>query len=186
MNVRNYQTPIIIILTATLIVMVSGCTSNYQTFNKSGLSLQYPGNWTEIGTPTTDQELANQSGFNIIGVLVDGKAIENYTFIMEIGAGNISNSNLTAAAANLNNHYIIKEANQSPIINKTTLKNGYESVVFKYNGTGASSHLTVYENTYVFTKDNKTAYYIIFGSTINNTEYNQRIIQNILDSITIY
>jgi hypothetical protein len=46
------------LIIAASIVMVSGCASTYQTFNKSGLYLQYPGNWTEIDTPATDQDLA--------------------------------------------------------------------------------------------------------------------------------
>ncbi|MFA0832594.1 MAG: hypothetical protein ACC609_01135 [Methanobacterium formicicum] len=182
----NYKTIIIMLIVALSVVMVSGCTFNgYKTFDKDGLSLQYPGNWTEISIPITDQNMANQSGFNITGVFIDGQSINNYTFIMEIAVANITDSNLTAAADKLNNNYIIKEANTAPYINRTTLKNGYEAIVYTYNGTGASSNLTVYETTYVFTKDNKTAYYIIFATPSNNTSQNQQIIQNIMDSVTI-
>jgi hypothetical protein len=181
----NYKTIIIMLILALSVVMVSGCTFNgYKTFDKAGLSLQYPGNWTEISIPATDQNLANQSGFNITGVFIDGQSINNYTFLMEIAVANITDSNLTAAADKLNNNYIIKEANTAPYVNRTTLKNGYEAIVYNYNGTGASSHLTIYETTYVFTKDNKTAYYILFA-TSNNTSQNQQIIQNIMDSVTI-
>ncbi|AUB58820.1 hypothetical protein BK008_11220 [Methanobacterium sp. MZ-A1] len=182
----DYKTTIIMLILALSVVMVSGCaTDNYKTFDKAGLSLQYPGNWTEISAPATDQQLANQSGFNITGVFIDGKSIDNYTFIMEIGVGNITNSTLTAAADNLNNNYIIKEANQAPFVNRTSLKNGYDAIVYTYNATGASSRLTVFATTYVFTKDNKTAYYIIFATPSNNTAENQKVIQNIVDSITI-
>lgn len=180
----DYKTSIIMLLLAASIVMVSGCASNYQTFDRAGLSLQYPANWTEISIPTTDQNLANQSGFNITGVFVDGQSINDYTFIMEVAVANITSTNLTAAADNLNNNYIIKEANQAPFVNRTTLKNGYDAIVYSYNATGASSNLTVSATTYVFTKDNKTAYYIIFG-TPDITEENQKIIQNIMDSVTI-
>ncbi|MBI5458120.1 hypothetical protein [Methanobacterium sp.] len=182
----DYKTTIIMLILALSIIMVSGCTTdNYKTFDKAGLSLQYPGNWTQISAPATDQQLANQSGFNITGVFIDGKSIDNYTFIMEIGVGNITNSSLTAVADNLNNNYIIKEANQAPFVNRTSLKNGYEAIVYTYNATGASSHLTVFATTYVFTKNNQTAYYIIFATPSNNTAENQKTIQNIVDSITI-
>ena len=182
----DYKTTIIMLILALSIIMVSGCTTdNYKTFDKAGLSLQYPGNWTQISAPATDQQLANQSGFNITGVFIDGKSIDNYTFIMEIGVGNITNSSLTAVADNLNNNYIIKEANQAPFVNRTSLKNGYEAIVYTYNATGASSHLTVFATTYVFTKNNQTAYYIIFATPSNNTVENQKTIQNIVDSITI-
>lgn len=183
----GYKTTIIMLILALSVVMVSGCTftGNYKTFDKAGLSLQYPGNWTEISAPATDQNMANQSGFNITGVFIDGQSINNYTFIMEIAVTNITSSNLTAAADKLNNNYIINEANTAPFVNRTTLKNGYEAIVYTYNGTGASSHITVYETTYVFTKDNKTAYYIIFATPSNNTSENQKIIQNIMDSVTI-
>ncbi|OPX58772.1 MAG: hypothetical protein A4E25_01491 [Methanobacterium sp. PtaB.Bin024] len=181
----DYKTYIIMLIIAASIVMVSGCASTYQTFNKSGLYLQYPGNWTEIDTPATDQDLATQSGFNITGVFVDGQSIGNYTFIMEIGAGNITDINLTAAADNLNNNYIVNEADQAPIVNRTTLKNGYDAIVYSYNATGASSNLTVFATTYVFSKDNQTAYYIIFGTPLGDTTATQEIIQNIVDSIKI-
>lgn len=179
------KTSIIMLIIAVSIVMVSGCASTYKTFDRAGLSLQYPGNWTEIGIPATDQELANQSGFNITGVFVDGESIGNYTFIMEVGAGNITDINLTAAADNLNNNYIVEEADQAPLVNRTTLKNGYNAIVYSYNATGASSNLTVFATTYVFSKDDKTAYYIIFGIPRNFTESDQQIIQNIMDSVTI-
>ena len=182
----DYKTTIIMLILALSVVMVSGCaTLDYKTFDKAGLSLQFPGNWTEISAPATDQQLANQSGFNITGVFIDGKSIDNYNFIMEIAVANITNSTLTAAADNLNNNYIIKEATQAPFVNRTTLKNGYETIVYTYNATGASSNLTVFATTYVFTKDNKTAYYIIFATPSNNTAENQKVIQNIVDSITI-
>jgi hypothetical protein len=181
----NYKTTIIMLILALSIVMISGCTGDTQTFNKAGLSLQYPANWTEIPTPATDQQMANQSGFNIIGVFVDGKSISNYTFIMEIAVANITNSTLTAAADNLNNNYIVKEANQAPYVNRTTLRNGYEAIVYSYNATGASSNLTLFASTYVFTKDNQTAYYIIFASPNTNTNQTRQTIQDIMNTVTI-
>jgi hypothetical protein len=186
MNVSDYKKLGIIVILAAVIVMVSGCTSNNpQTFDKEGLSLEFPGNWKEIPTPSNDQNLANKSGFNIIGVFIDGEEIANYTFLMEIGKTNITNTTLTQAADNLNNNYIIEESNQAPIVNRTSLKNGYDAITFTYNGTGASSNLKLYENTYVFTKDNKTAYFIIFATPQTNIEENQKTIQKIMDSITI-
>jgi hypothetical protein len=186
MNVSDYKKLGIVLILTAVIVMVSGCTSNNtQTFDKEGLSLEFPGNWNEIPTPSNDQNLANKSGFNIIGVFIEGKEINNYTFIMEIGKANITNTTLTQAADNLNNNYIIEESNQAPIVNRTSLKNGYDTIIFTYNGTGASSNLTVYENTYVFSKDNKTAYYIIFGTPQTNIKENQKTIQKIMDSLTI-
>lgn len=182
----NYKTTVIMLILALSVVMVSGCTfnSNYKTFDKDGLSLQYPGNWTEISIPVNDQNLANQSGFNITGVFIEGQSIQNYTFMMEIGVANITNSSLTAAADNLNNNYIIKEANQAPFVNRTTLKNGYEAIIYSYNATGSSSNLTIFISMYVFTKNNQTAYFTGFATPSNTTE-NQKTIQNIVDSITI-
>lgn len=182
----GYKTTIIMLILALSVVMVSGCTFNgYKTFDKASLSLQYPGNWSEISIPTTDQNMANQSGFNITGVFIDGQSIKNYTFMMEVAVANITNSNLTAAADNLNNNYIIKEANQAPLVNRTTLKKGYETIVYSYNATGASSNLTVFITMYVFTKDNQTAYFTGFATPSNNTQQNQKIIQNVMDSVTI-
>ncbi len=181
----DYKTTILMLILALSFVMISGCAGDTQTFNKAGLSLQYPANWTEISTPATDQQLANQSGFNIIGVFVDGKSISNYTFIMEIAVANITNSTLTTAADNLNNNYIIKEANQAPYVNRTTLRNGYDAIVYSYNATGASSNLTLFATTYVFTKDNQTAYFIIFASPNNNTNQTRQTIQDIMNTVTI-
>jgi hypothetical protein len=70
-------------------------------------------------------------------------------------------------------------------VNRTTLKNGYDAIVYSYNATGASSNLTVFATTYVFSKDNQTAYYIIFGTPLGDTTATQEIIQNIVDSIKI-
>jgi hypothetical protein len=183
------KTTLIMLLLFIGIVMVSGCTntSNYKTFDKAGLSLQYPANWTEIATPTNDQDLASKSGFNITGVFINGTSIDNQTFMMEIAVANITSSNLTAAGDKLNNNYIIKEANSAPFINRTTLKNGYETIIYTYNATGASSNLTVLINMYVFTKDNQTAYFVGFATPLNstNTTENQEIIQKIMDSVTI-
>lgn len=182
----GFKTFIILIILALGMVMISGCaSSNYKTFDKAGLSLQYPANWTEISIPANDQNLANQSGFNITGAFIEGQSIQNYTFMMEIAVANITNSSLTAAADNLNNNYIIKEANQAPFVNRTTLKNGYETIIYSYNATGASSNLTVFITMYVFTKDNQTAYFTGFATLSNNTQENQKTIQNIVNSITI-
>lgn len=166
--------------------MVLGCiNTNFKTFDKEGISLQYPGNWVEQPIPANDNALANQSGFKIIGVFMEGGGIENYTFYMGIAISNITNSNLTEAAERLNSIFISKEANYAPIVTETTLKNGYESYVYAYNGTGASSGLTIYEKTYVFTKDNKTAYYIMLTTPRSNLGENENIMQKIIDSVNI-
>ncbi len=189
MSFKLNTTFVILILLIIGIIMVSGCasSSDYKTFDKNGLSLQYPAKWTEISVPANDQQLVNQSGFNITGVFINGTSIQNYSIMMEIAVANITSSNLTAAADNLNNNYIMKEANQAPLVNRTTLKNGYETVIYSYNATGASSNLTILINMYVFTKDNQTAYFVGFATPQNNTNptQNQQIIQNIMDSVKI-
>lgn len=173
------------IILAVLIIIVAGFTMNYQNFNKESISLQYPTNLIEISIPANDQSLANKSGFNIIGVFIEGKEIGNYTFFMEIAIADISNSSLKEATESLNKNFISEEADSSPVVTQTTLKKGYQAYVYTYNGTGASSGLKIYEQTYVFTKDNKTAYFITFAAPRSNMEEILEIIQKIMDSVTI-
>jgi hypothetical protein len=182
----NRQISAIILLVAAIVAIISGCTSNnYQTFQNDDISLQYPGNWREQPNPTNDDTLANKSGFKIMKVFLEGKGIEKYTFYMGVAVGNITNSNLTEAADRIYNNFILKEADYTPIITRTTLKNSYEVYIYTYNGTGASSSLTIYEKTYIFTKDYKTVYYVMFATPRSNLEENQNIMQNIMDSVTI-
>lgn len=175
----------VLFLLLVAVVMVSGCTSNYQNFDKEGISIQYPGNWSENPIPANDQNPANKSGFNIIGVFLEGGTIENYTYYMGVAAGNITNSNLTEAADRLYNNFIIKEANSQPIINRINLKNGYECIVYTYNGTGVSSGQIIYEQTYITTKDNKTAYYVMLTTRRSSGEERNQIFQEIMDSVII-
>jgi hypothetical protein len=82
-------------------------------------------------------------------------------------------------------NFIFKEGGNTVTTAQTTLKSGYESYVYYYNGTGASSGRIISERTYVFTRDNKTAFYIMFATPRNSTEENNEIIQKIMDSVII-
>jgi hypothetical protein len=179
------KTSVFAIIMTVLIVIVAGFTINYQNFNNEGISLQYPANLNEISIPVNDQALALESGFNIIGVFIEGNDIGNYTFFMEIAIADINNSSLKESAESLNKNFILEEADSTPVVTQKTLKNGYEAYVYTYDGTGASSGLKIYEQTYVFTKDNQTAYYITFAAPHNNMEQTMETILNIIDSITI-
>ncbi|MCE5214326.1 MAG: hypothetical protein LLF83_06355 [Methanobacterium sp.] len=176
---------VFILLLAMVFIMIFGCTSNYQTFDKEGIILQYSGNWSENPIPTNDNTLANKSGFKIIGVYLEWGTIENYTYYMGIATGNLTNGNLNESADRLYNNFIIKEANTPPEINHTTLKNGYPCIIYTYNGTGASSGQTIFERTYIFTKDNKTVYYVMLTTRRTSGDEKYRVFQNIADSVII-
>lgn len=104
---------------------------------------------------------------------------------MGIGKSNITAGNLSEAADRLYKYYISAEAGD--YLNKTniTLKNGYNGFEYVYGGTGASSGKSLDCKTYIFTKDNKTAYYIQFATPRGGFEPYSNIFQNILNSTTI-
>jgi len=184
---------IYIFLIVALVVFVSGCTSQnggnnttgYKTFDKEGISLQYPGNWSEKAIPQNDENLTAQSGFKMLTIILQGDSIDNYTVYMGIGKSNITAGNLSEAADRLYKYYISAEAGD--YLNKTniTLKNGYNGFEYVYGGTGASSGKSLDCKTYIFTKDNKTAYYIQFATPRGGFEQYNTIFQSILNSTTI-
>ncbi|MDO5836999.1 MAG: hypothetical protein Q4P17_10860 [Methanobacterium sp.] len=176
------------------VVVVSGCTTQTtgnnstdanKTFDKAGLSLQYPGNWSEKPIPANDQNLTTQSGFKMLTIVLDGNDIQNYTAYMGIGQSNITAGNLTEAANRLYQYYISAEAGDYSNSTNITLKNGYSGYEYTYGGTGASSGKSLDCKTYIFTKDNKTAYYIQFATPRGGFEPYKNIFQNIMDSVTI-
>lgn len=175
-----------------IVVMVSGCTSqstgngtNLKTYNNSGISLQYPGNWNEKPIPQNDQNLTSQSGFNMLTIILEGNNLEDYTVYMGIGKGNINNNNLSEASERLYKHYISTESGDYLIKTNTTLKNGYPAIEYTYGGNGASSGKKLDCKTYIFTKDNKTAYYIQFATPRGGFLQYKNIFQNIMDSVVI-
>lgn len=166
-------------------VILAFSTSDYQIFDKEGIYLEYPGNWNENPIPSNDQELAQKSGFNIIGVFLEGWTIQNYTYYMGIAQGDLSNGNLTEAADRLYNNFIIREADDHVEVNIIRLKNGYQTHVYTYNGTGVSSGKKIYERTYIFTKDYKKAYYVMLTSINPSIQENNQIWQSIMDTVLI-
>ncbi len=184
---------IYIFLIIAVVVLVSGCTTqtngnnttSYKTFDKEGISLQYPGNWSEKAIPQNDENLTAQSGFKMLTIILQGDSIENYTVYMGIGKSNITAGNLSEAADRLYKYYISAEAGD--YLNKTsiTLKNGYNGFEYVYSGTGASSGKSLDCKTYIFTKDNTTAYYIQFATPKGGFEPYNTIFQSILNSTTI-
>lgn len=190
---KNGKIYIISILFLAVVVFVSGCTSQngenntttYKSFDKEGISLQYPGNWSEKAIPENDQNLTSQSGFKMLTIILEGNTMQDYTVYMGIGMSNITSGNLREASNRLYKYYISAEAGD--YLNKTniTLKNGYNGFVYTYGGTGASSGKALDCKTYIFTKNNKTAYYIQFATPKGGFQQYNTIFQNILDSVTI-
>lgn len=182
---------IVILLIALSAVLVSGCTgqnsnsTGYKTFELEGISFQYPGNWTLISTPANDGNLTSQSGYKVLGVIVQGTGLQDYNAILEIGKTSIRGGNLTEAADRLYKYYISAESGD--YLNKTaiTLKNGYTGYLYTYGGTGASSGKSVDVQTYIITKDNQTAYYLQFGTPKGLFEQKKATFQAIVDSIKI-
>lgn len=180
---------ILILLLA--VVGISGCTSQtgtnntMKTFSKEGISLQYPGNWSEKELPKKDQNLTSQSGFKLLTIILEGNNLNDYTVYMGIGKGNINNNNLSEAADRLYRNYISTESGDYLLKTNTTLKNGYQAIEYTYGGTGVSSGRSLDCKTYIFTKDNKTAYYIQFATPRGGFLKNKAIFQGIMDSVTI-
>ena len=175
-----------------VVVGVSGCTSQttgtnttLKTFSKEGITLQYPGNWSEKPIPANDQNLTSKSGFKMLTIILEGNSLADYTVYMGIGKSNITNNNLSEAADRLYRNYISSESGDYLIKTNTTLKNGYPTIEYTYGGTGASSGKALDCKTYIFTKDNKTAYYIQFATPRGGFLPYKTIFQNIMDSVTI-
>jgi hypothetical protein len=174
------------------VVGISGCTSQttgnnttMKTFSKEGITLQYPGNWSEKAIPANDQNLTSQSGFTMLTIILEGNSLKDYTVYMGIGKGTIKNNNLTEAADRLYRNYISTESGDYLLKTNTTLKNGYQAIEYTYGGTGVSSGRSLDCLTYIFTKDNKTAYYIQFATPRGSFLKNKAIFQSIMDSVTI-
>ncbi|MBI5458968.1 PsbP-related protein [Methanobacterium sp.] len=175
------------------VVVISGCTtqstgnntSSNKTFAQDGISFQYPGNWSEKAIPATDVNLTTQSGFKMLTILLEGNDMNDYTVYMGIGKSNMTAGNLTEAADRLFKYYITAEAGDYLNTTNVTLKNGYSGYEYIYGGTGASSGKVLDCKTYIFTKDNKTAYYIQFATPRGGFESHQNTFQNILNSVTI-
>lgn len=175
-----------------LVVTVSGCTSQntgtnttMKTFSKDGISLQYPGNWSEKQIPQKDQNLTSQSGFQMLTIILEGNSLQDYTVYMGIGKGNLTNGNLSEAGDRLYRNYISTESGDYLIKTNITLKNGYQGIEYTYGGTGVSSGRALDCKTYIFTKDNKTAYYIQFATPRGGFLQYKSIFQSIMDSVTI-
>ncbi len=175
-----------------VVVMASGCTNlaggnntSYKTFDKDGISLQYPGNWSEKEIPANDQNLTSQSGFKMLTIVLEGNTLQDYTVYMGIGKSNITAGNLSEAADRLYKYYISAEAGDYLNITNITLKNGYQGFEYTYGGTGASSGKSLECKTYIFTKDNKTAYYIQFATPKGGFIQYKTVFQNIIDSVKI-
>jgi hypothetical protein len=182
-----------IILFIAIAVVVAGCTSqtggnnskNYKSFDKEGISLQYPGNWSEKAIPTTDENLTSQSGFKTLTIILEGNTMQDYTVYMGIGKSNITTGNLSEATNRLYKYYISAEAGDYLYKTTITQKNGYQGLEYTYGGTGASSGKSLDCKTHIFTKDNKTTYYIQFATPKGGFEQYKTIFQNIMDSVTI-
>jgi hypothetical protein len=175
------------------VLLVSGCTSQTggnnhttnKTFDKDGISLQYPGNWSEKPIPANDQNLTAQSGFKMLTIILQGNEMKDYTVYMGIGKSNMTSGNLQEASDRLYKYYISSEAGDYFNVTNITLKNGYRGYEYIYGGTGASSGKSLDCKTYIFTKDNQTAYYIQFATPRGGFEQYYNIFQNILNSVTL-
>jgi len=176
------------------VVVISGCTTqstgnnttnSNKTFAKEGISFQYPGNWSEKAIPANDANLTTQSGFKMITILLEGNDMKDYTVYMGIGKSNMTAGNLTEAANRLFKYYITAEAGDYLNTTNITLKNGYSGYEYTYGGTGASSGKALDCKTYIFTKDNKTAYYIQFATPRGGFEPYKTTFGNILNSVTL-
>ncbi len=175
------------------VILVSGCTTQtsgnntttFKTFDKDGISLQYPGNWSEKPIPANDQNLTTQSGFKMLTIILQGNEMKDYTVYMGIGKSNMTMGNLKEAGERLYKYYISAEAGDYFNVTNITLKNGYQGYEYVYGGTGASSGRSLDQKTYLFTKDNQTAYFIQFATPRGGFEPYANIFQSILDSVTI-
>jgi len=178
-----------IIFLFVAVVITSGCTSqtteNNKTFDKGGISFKYPGNWSEKPIPANDQNLTAQSGFQMLTVILEGNGMKDYTVYVGVGKSNMTAGNLQEAADRLYKYYISAEAGDYFNATNVTLKNGYYGFEYAYGGTGASSRKALDCKTYIFTKDNKTAYYIQFATPRGGFEQYKTIIQNIVDSVSL-
>ncbi|MCE5214279.1 MAG: hypothetical protein LLF83_06120 [Methanobacterium sp.] len=179
---------ILIMVVVSILGLTSPTTVNnptLKTFDKGGISLQYPGNWNEKPIPQNDQNLTAQSGFQMLNIILEGNNLADYTVYMGIGKGNINNNNLSEASDRLYKHYISSESGDYLLKTNTTLKNGYPAIEYVYGGTGASSGKPLDCKTYIFTKDYKTAYYIQFATPRGGFLKNKSIFQAIMDSVVI-
>jgi hypothetical protein len=183
----KYIVSILIVLLA--VVFVSGCTTQSTTslnnFSSDGISFQYPGNWSVKPIPANDLNLTSQSGFKMLGVLLDGNELKDYTAYVGIGKGNLTQGNLTEAANRLYKYYISAESGDYLTKTNITLKNGYKGFKYVYGGTGASSNKSLDSVTYIFTKDNQTVYYIQFAVPRGLLDQNSNNFQRLIDSVTI-
>lgn len=180
-----------VLLIAIAIILVSGCTSQnsnstgYKSFDVEGISFNYPGNWTIKPIPANDLNLTTQSGYKMLGVILEGNEMKDYTVYVGIGKTNMTGGNLTEAANRLYKYYISAESGDYLSKTSITLKNGYTGYIYNYGGTGASSNKSLDSTTYIFTKNNQTAYYIQFATPRGLIEPNKQTIQNIVDSVQI-
>ncbi len=185
----KYKILILFVLIAA--VSLSGCTSQnsnstgYKTFNVEGMSFQYPVTWNDKPIPANDANLTSQSGFKMLGVILDGNEMKDYTAYVGIGKGNITGGNLTEAANRLYKYYISAESGDYLSKTYVTLQNGYSGYVYNYGGTGASSKKALDSQTYILTKDNKTAYYIQFATPRGGFEQYREKFQSLINSINL-
>ncbi|HMK54398.1 MAG TPA: hypothetical protein VK444_06415 [Methanobacteriaceae archaeon] len=168
-----------LIFIVILAIFVSGCVTPTTNFSSEGISFQYPAYWNQASIPTNDQVLANQSGFKILGVILESDNLTNYIFYVGVGK---SNNNLEVASLKLYQNFILKNTN-STINTQTMLRNGYPAYVYSYNTQRTSSNRTLVEKTYVFTKDNLTSYYLMFAAPEGYFE--EKKMENLVDSVVI-
>lgn len=182
-----------IIILSIAAVLGSGCTTSdtgnntnhLKTFDKGGISFSYPQNWTEMPLSEDDKKLTAQAGFEQLGKIMEGNELKDYTVYVGIAELNITDGNFQEAASRLYKTYISTISSDYLNITNITLKNGYTGYEYVHGGAGALSGRTLDIKTYVFTKDNKTVYYIQFATPRGGFESNQGKFQAVLDSVII-
>lgn len=149
MNTLQYK--LIILLTLSLVVLASGCTSNSgdtaKNFTNDQISFQYPGNWSEI---SEDQYTTYENESTIHMVHIEAQTIDSTTIIVSTV-----------------NRKICTTVNNS--------KDYYDLLV---RGSSYSNGTNVSKST--ITIDNTTAYVLEYTSSNKKTTTGTRKFKNII------
>ncbi|UTB32736.1 MAG: hypothetical protein NKF70_00150 [Methanobacterium sp. ERen5] len=157
----------ILILFSILIVAVSGCTNNTiqnKTFNNSGLTFQYPGNWSDNATITWTS--GDNSQNDTIGTLGNGNVTAGILYINLTKEPLLKSYNITTlgnlATASWKTG---ANGNNTNVISQTSRKVNNLTIVEVIYTTPDPVTNVLYKYYYVLTgKQGQSAYILRFGA----------------------
>jgi len=161
---------ILVIAILAIVVFASGCTnSGTNTYNNSGISFQYPGEWSTNYTSNLQQSISSNNMTTLVSLGKDNAGI--FVAKKDTGSANVSLDNFASAFKSN-----IQSSGFSVISENTTAIDGNNAKQFVLNDSKSG----LYFSFNAFQK-NKNLYFVVIATPDNN----QQTVNMILNSFKI-